>query len=111
MTEEKWLDTVGKIKDKFQVLEEGRQKVPEIPRAFVDFIVFDGPQGRFRLERKTQPVVLDKKTMYSKTAGQASKVEYIYSETENFSKLRVYSWDEGAQEWQEMKTSGGMFAA
>lgn len=111
MTEEKWLETVGKIKDKFQVLEEGRREVEDIPRAFVDFIVFDGPQGRFRLERQTQPVVLDKKSLYSKTAGQASKVEYVYSDTETFSKLRVYSWDEGAQEWRELKTTGGMFMA
>lgn len=106
MTDEKWLETVGKIKEKFQVLEEGREDLPDIPRAFVQFIVFESPIGRVKLERLTQPVVLDKKTIYSKLAGTASKVNYIYSETETFSKLKVFKWNEAQNDWEEIKTGG-----
>lgn len=110
MTDEKWLETVSKIKEKFQVTEEGRRDIEDIPRAFVEFIVFEGPVGRIRMERVTKPVVLDKKTIYSKLAGTASKVNYIYSETESFSKLHIYQWNEASEGWEEMKM-GGMFTA
>jgi hypothetical protein len=103
MTEEKWQETLGEIKDKFKVIEEGRRDLEGVPRGFVEFIVFEGPMGRIKLERTTQPVVLDKKTIYSKLAGTASKVEYIFSETETFSKLRAYRFNEIKGDWEEIK--------
>jgi len=106
MTDERWVETLFMIKEKFKVLEDGRRDLEDIPRAFLEFIIFEGPMGRIKLERTTQPVVLDKKTIYSKLAGSASKVNYIYSDTEMFSKLRVYQWNESAGSWDEMKASG-----
>lgn len=108
MTDEKWLDAVATVKEKFTVLEEGREDIDDIPRAFFEFIVFETPQGKMRIERTTTPVVLDKKTIYSKLAGAASKVQYQYSETEMAHKLRAYRWVDARQDWEEL--NAGMFA-
>ena len=64
------------IKAKFTVLSEGREELADIPNAFVEFIEFQSPQGKMKLERTTRPAVLDKKTVYSKTGGRAFKIEY-----------------------------------
>lgn len=85
------------------MLDEGRRDLEDIPRAFSEYISFETPQGRIKLDRVTQPVVLDKKTLYSKLAGSASRVEYVYSDTEMFSKLRVFRWVEPRDEWEEVR--------
>lgn len=106
MTDEKWAETVGFIKEKFKVIEDSRREIEEIPRAFAEIIIFEGPTGRVKLERAVQPAVLDRKTIYSKLAGRASKVEYVYSDTEMISKLRAYHFNEASGEWDEIKTAG-----
>ncbi|MEK7606700.1 MAG: hypothetical protein AAB444_00670 [Patescibacteria group bacterium] len=103
MTDDRWREVVDKVKAQFQVRDEGRREIEDIPRAFAEYIIFETPQGEIKLERVTSPVVLDKKTIYSKLAGSASRVEYTYSDTEMFSKLRVFKWVESRDEWEEMR--------
>ena len=91
------------IKSKFTVLSDGRRDSEDIPRAFVEFIEFESPMGRMKMERTTSPAVLDKKTLYSKTAGRAGRIEYVYSETEFSHRLKAYKWSEGLGEWEEVK--------
>lgn len=102
MTDEKWIETVYKIKEKFLVYEEGREDIQNIPKAFKEFIIFQSPLGKIRLERITQPVVLGTKTHYSKLAGKASKIEYIYSDSEMYSKIRIFKWNEAKSSWEEL---------
>ena len=91
------------IKKKFTVLAERREDIEDIPNAFVESIEFQSPQGKMRLEYTTKPAVLDKKTIYSKSAGSASKVEYTYSPDELVHRLQAYRWDEARGEWEEVK--------
>ena len=103
MREDKWKDTLAMVKQKFTVLGEGREDIEDIPNATREFIEFDGPEGKMRLEYVVKPAVLDKKTSYSKLGGSASKVEYVYSKDEVVSRLEAYKWNEGSGEWEEVK--------
>lgn len=102
MTIEKWQDILGKIKDNFSVEDSGQSHLDEAGGIDIDYIVFQGPLGRIKLEYITKPVVLDKKTIYSQRIGSETKVDYIYSNDEKSSKLKVSKWDEAIDDWQEI---------
>ncbi len=107
MTEEKWNNIVGQIKDNFEVEDEGGEHLDEHGGIDMEYIVFAGPLGKMKLEFITKPVVLDKKTTYSRRIGSATKVDYIYSKSEKTSRLVAYKWDEGRDDWTEI--DGSMF--
>ena len=108
MMPEKWKDIVGNIKDNFSVEDEGGTHIDEEGGINIEFIVFKGPLGRMRLEFITKPVVVDKKTTYSRRIGSETAVEYVYSEDEMAYKLIAYKWDDNRNEWVEIEA--GAFA-
>ena len=103
MHPEKWEQIVGMIKDQFKVEDEGEDSMEDIPKSKVQFIIFQGPAGRMRLEYTTKPVILDKKTIGSRRIGSETKVEYIDSDTEMSQTFKAYKWDEDDEEWVEME--------
>lgn len=109
MHDEKWLDTVSILKDKFPILEEGKEDLQEEEgRGFREFIVFNGPLGKMKIERTTKAVVLDKKTLGSKRMGSQAAVEYVYSDTEKSHKFKAYKWEESQNNWVEITLEGGL---
>lgn len=68
----------------------------------IEFIIFKGPLGRVKLEFTTKPLVLDKKTTYSRRIGSETNVEYVYSEDEKTHKLMAYKWDDFQNDWVEI---------
>lgn len=108
MTKEKWENIKNNILDNFEVEDRGDVHMDEEGGIDIEYIVFAGPLGRMRLEYVMKPVVLDRKTTYSRRIGSETKVDYVYSEGEKTEKLLVYKWDESAGEWIEMEA--GMFA-
>jgi hypothetical protein len=82
MNDEKWGEILDRVKEKFQVVDEGKTELEQIPNTTVEFIVFDSPMGRLRLEWITKPRVIDKKTFGGSKYGAGTGVEYIYSDTE-----------------------------
>ena len=109
MTDERWQDTIATLKDKFPVLEEGKEDLSEEEgRGFREFVVFNGPLGKMKIERTTKAVVLGKKTMGSKRMGSQAAVEYIYSETEKSHKFKAYKWDDGQSDWVEITLGEGL---
>lgn len=107
MLPERWEDTKGNIKDNFSVKEEGSDHIDDDGGVDVEFIVFEGPLGRIRLEHIARPIVLDKKTTFSRRIGSETAVDYVYSETEKSYKLIAYKWDESQDDWVEMEA--GLF--
>lgn len=107
MTPEKWETIVGNIKDNFDVIDQGEEHIDDEGGVDLKFIEFDGPLGHMRLEMALKPVVLDKKTTYSKRIGSETKVDYVYSDTERSCKLSVYKWNEAQEDWMEI--DGKMF--
>lgn len=105
MTPEKWTSTVNNIKDSFEVSDEGHATIDEEGGIDISFIEFKGPIGKMRLEFITKPVILDKKTTYSKRIGSETQIDYVYSDDERSSQLLVYKWNENDNDWEEMETA------
>ncbi len=103
MREDKWLDTKAMVKSKFEILSEGKEQIEDIPNATRDFVEFQSPQGRMRLEYVVRPAVIDKKTTYSKLGGRAGQVDYIYSPDEFVQKMQAFKWSEELGQWEEIK--------
>jgi hypothetical protein len=102
MTNEKWQKIKGEVLDKFEVEDQGEEHIDDEGGIDVDFIVFLSPMGKIRLEFVTKPVVLDRKTTYSKRIGSETKIDYVYSEDEKSQQLFAYKWSEADDEWEEM---------
>ena len=105
MTLEKWQDIIGNIEDNFTVEERGKRHEDEMGGIDIEFIIFQGPLGRMKLEFITKPILLDKKTTYSRRIGSETKVDYVYSEDEKSHKLVAYKWDQRQEEWTEIDSS------
>jgi hypothetical protein len=102
MTPERWLNAKNELKDKFEILDEGQTLLEEEGGITIDHIEFTSPMGRIRLEFITKPVILDKKTSYSKRIGSETQVDYIYSQDELSHQLAVYKWNENDSDWEEI---------
>ncbi|SRR6056297_1124950 len=105
MTQEKWQTIVGNIKDKFEVEENKTEHFEDQGGMDVEFIVFKSPLGKVKLEFISKPVVLDKKTNYSRRIGSDVAVEYVYSEEEKTCSLNAYKWDETSEDWLKIDPS------
>lgn len=105
MNQEKWLDLVNMVEDKFQVIERTKEPTEEGPGE-KDILVFEMPNGRFKLEYIYRPRVLDKKTSYSHRAGGETKVDYVYSDDEFVGKLMAFRWDKIEESWLEIAPTG-----
>ncbi|PIR93211.1 hypothetical protein COT99_01995 [Candidatus Falkowbacteria bacterium CG10_big_fil_rev_8_21_14_0_10_43_10] len=103
MNIEKWQNIVGMIKDQFKVEDEGKEELDDVPNGTIEFIIFQGPLGKMRLEYTVKPVVLDKKTIGSRRIGSETTVEYIYSEDEMSQTFKAYKWDDDRDDWVEIE--------
>lgn len=102
MTPEKWQETKEKIREKFKVLDEYQEKDEERHEE-KEVIIFEGIPGQVRLEFIKRPVILEKKTSYSRRIGGKVEVDYLYSDTEFTHALRTYIYNEQINDWQELK--------
>jgi len=109
MTEEKWKDIVSTIKDDFKVFEHKTKDLEKSPGQ-LEYIIFNGPVGKMKLEFITKPLVIDKKAIGSRRIGSQTKVEYIYSDSEKVHTFKAYKWDEAQNDWTEME-AGESFKA
>lgn len=108
MTDEKWKDIIAKIKDGFEVVDHRTQDLPEeVGSGEVEIIEFVGPLGLMKLERTTQPLVIDKKTIGSRRIGSGTTVEYVYSDTEKVHKFNAYRFDKDGDIWVKMQMERG----
>lgn len=104
MTDERWHEVIGHIKDTFNVLEEGRHDRDGMP-GFTEFVCFIAPgDKKMKLERVTHPLVTGKKTFGSRRIGGSTAVEYEYSDTEMVHKIYAWEWDGITQLWKEVRS-------
>jgi hypothetical protein len=113
MREDLWGDILDRLEDQYGALEvqnlsesreddTGQKIVSEIKR-----VEFETPMGKMRVDHITTPMILDKKTHYTHTAGARANVEFVLSETEKTQKIRAYKYDDDMNEWIEINTSSG----
>ncbi len=102
MTKEKWSSILGNVLDNFDVLEHEKGFIEEEGGIDLEYVVFNGPIGKMRLEFVEKPVVLGKKTNYSNRIGSETAVEYVYSDSEKTSRLMAYKWSDEDDDWVEV---------
>lgn len=88
MTEEKWQDLVGRIKDTFSVIDERFEPLTSGPGE-AQCIIFSSPQGTMKLERITRPILLDTHAIASKRIGSSATITKEYSKTESSSTVTL----------------------
>ncbi len=109
MTDERWHDIIGRIKDTFPVTEEGRADLDDRP-GYRDFIIFSGPGGKaMRVQRVVYPPVTGKTTSGSRRIGAEASVSYTYSETDTVQRMEVALWNVETEMWDEVKTDTTAF--
>ena len=113
MNTELWGDIRNRLEDQYGELvveklsetredDTGQKLTSEIER-----IEFETAQGKMRVELVTAPMILDKKTHYTHTAGARANVEYVLSDTEKTQRIRAYRYDDDTDDWIEINTSSG----
>jgi len=106
MTEEKWEEIKEMAQKNFEVLENEVVNLPEDQGGgYKDILVFNGPIGKIKLEFVVKPLVLEKKTLFSKRAGQETKVDYVTSDTEKVNTLFAFKWDDASENWVKMDSA------
>ena len=99
MNNDKWLDVLDKVKERFGIVERTDEPIEDIPNSRLEVVIFDSPLGRIKMIRTTKPRVLDKKTAYSNRAGSDMSVQYVYSDTEIVQRVEIFRWDENFGDW------------
>lgn len=104
MTEEKWQELVGRVKDDFGVEEERHGEDPEThTKTFT--IIFTAPAGRMKLERLLQPRVTGERAIGGSKYGAGTSIQRTYSTEEFIDSLHAYRWDPSAGEWIPVNAS------
>ena len=98
---ERWQEILEQIKTSFEVEDTGVIEDDSHGGTKTEYIVFNGPLGRLRLEFSTHPVLLDTKTKYHKRIGSETEIDYVYSDTETASSLAVFRWDDELNDWRD----------
>jgi len=101
MTIERWQDILDNIRDNLKVIEHKKEHIKEEGGVDIEYIIFQGPMGKIRLEFVIKPLILDKKVNYSNRIGSESSVDYIYSPDEKTNKFMAYKWDDDENDWVE----------
>ena len=107
MTQEKWEDAISKIKDQFHVLESDLQEEDHEHR---EWIVFEGPMGKLKLERIITPRVVGRKAIGSRRIGGQSHEELVYSKDELIDRIVVSKWSEYLGEWEGFQGGDQLFS-
>ena len=106
MNDEKWEEIKEMAKKNFEVLANEISELPkEQGNGTREELIFNGPLGKMKLEFIVKPLVLGKKTHYSKRMGTSAKVDYITSATEKVRTLLAYKWDEAGDNWVSINAS------
>ncbi|OGZ15731.1 MAG: hypothetical protein A3G11_01525 [Candidatus Lloydbacteria bacterium RIFCSPLOWO2_12_FULL_51_9] len=108
MTPERWETIKESVKKQFTVIEQGNEDLivetadGQIKQGTAEFVVFESPLGRTKLQFQKKPKMEEKKYFYSKREGDAARVEYKFSEKETVFTFKAYKWDDIEDEWREI---------
>ncbi len=101
MYQRKWENLVEEIERVFGFIDHTTEEYPG-RRLTVETVEFEGASGRMKLERSVKPVVLEKKTTFSKRVGSDVEIEYVLSDDEFVDTVKCYRWDKLARQWRQI---------
>lgn len=100
MTDERWQEVLEHVKETFTVSEHDTEEYPhEDGGGSVEFVVFESPMGKIRMERDVHAKVVGTKVTASRRIGSAAREEKMYSSDEMVDTLHVYRWDASQDDW------------
>jgi hypothetical protein len=102
MTRERWEDLANTIRDKFKVLTDGREELEDRPGTR-EFLEFETPAGKFRLEFVESARVTGVATSGGRRVGTAGRIVKTFSDEETVVHLDTYRWADG--DWQPIDSS------
>lgn len=105
MNIDRWQQIVEMVKSSFDVEESGITNNEERGGTETEFIIFNGPLGRIKLEFATHPALMNTKTKYTKRIGADIVIENVYSPTDTVSNLVVWKWDDDSDDWKAFDAS------
>lgn len=99
MTEEKWQQLVGQLKDRCQKLTS-KKEPGEYEGEEIEEILFTNQIGEFKLIRSVKPRLLDQKTFYSGRLSASTGIKRTYSDTETVDTVKLFRNQDG--DWLEI---------
>ena len=111
MSPDKWQQIKSVVKKQFALEDEGRVDLLvdtadcTVKQGEAEYLVFESPLGRTKLELQTKPRLEEKKYFYSKREGDTARVEYKFSDKDLVCTFKAYKWDEVEDEWREIDPS------
>lgn len=87
------------IRERFGILEQGTEPIPQYPNGRLEFLIFESPLGRVRLERITKPRTIGERALTSRRPGSATRVEAQYDLHDMIHIIRAQRWDSAAGSW------------
>jgi len=108
----KWEEIIYQIEEKFGIDNHrtedfvvAEQHTGEKIMGQKEIVEFKGPLGKIKLEKISQPKIIDKKVLTSRRIGGKAVVDYIFSTEEKTEYIKIYRWDESTQNWTEIKNN------
>lgn len=102
MNDERWQETVGRIKDTFTVIGESVDDL-EDGSGKRESIEFESPLGRIKLERTTRRAIVGTRGLGSRRIGSSTKVTHTFSATDIHQYVKAYRWQN--DDWIELDSS------
>lgn len=112
MSPERWEQIKANIKKNFSVESKGVEDLlvntaeGEVKQGEAEFVIFQSPLGRTKLQFQKKPRLEEKKYHYSHRQGDSARVEYKFSEHDLVYTFKAYKWDDMGEEWKEIDPSG-----
>ncbi len=97
MNDEKWLDVVAKIKDKFEIIE--REKIDLDDGGVEESIIFDSPLGKMKIVRTVRPRAVDRGRQIGRHGTTVLEHEGDTSEDRMMYQMEIFKWDNYADDW------------
>lgn len=108
MTPDRWEQIKNTVKKQFPEALIGSEELfsesaeGKIAQGTAEYLVFESPIGKTKLQLQKKPKLESKKYHYSHRQGDAARVEYKFSETDLVYFLKAYLWDEMSDDWREI---------
>ncbi|OQX71338.1 hypothetical protein B6D52_01775 [Candidatus Parcubacteria bacterium 4484_255] len=109
MNARKWENLIFKVEEKFgiskqyiETFEVAEKHDGQKIMGKKEIIEFKGPLGLMKLEKISQPRVIDQKVLSSRRVGGKVAVDFVYSDTEEVFRFNIYKKEQGG-EWKEVR--------
>jgi hypothetical protein len=104
MSDKAWEQLVDQIETKFGIDKADKTEEPlednhQLSRQ-VEEVIFSRDQSEYKIVRITSPMVIDRKTIYHRTAS-ANRIENVYDSGQTSSKVEFYKRVDDS--WQQIE--------